>query len=132
MFVPMLVCQIWMGGRTTRQFGSFRGWVCRLISFLQMENSLRSDSSICRNNAAAPIPKLLDLCCMSSHPSKSDSRSCWKQIFHIYFFAWCPVRRIYVISSDAKACCTRAGVRAAPIKYGVFLFCAMEMKLRKS
>ena len=74
----------WAGG-PQRQFGSFRGWVCRLISFLQMENSLRSDSSICRNNAAAPIPKLLDLCCMSSRPSKSDSRSCWKQIFHIYF-----------------------------------------------
>ena len=114
----------WAGG-PQRQFGSFRGWVCRLISFLQMENSLRSDSSICRNNAAAPIPKLLDLCCMSSHPSKSDSRSCWKQIFHIYLFAWCSVRRIYVMSSDAKdtkACYTKAGVRAAPIKYGAFLF----------
>ena len=73
----------------------------------------------------APIPRLLGLCCMSSHPSKSDSRSCRKQIFHICFFAWCSVRRIYVMSSDAKdakACYTKAGVRAAPIKYGVFLF----------
>ena len=40
-----------------RQFGSFRDWGGRLISFLQMENSLRSDSSICRNNAARPNPK---------------------------------------------------------------------------
>ena len=29
----------WAGG-PQRQFGSFRGWVCRLFSFLQMENSL--------------------------------------------------------------------------------------------
>ena len=44
-------------GGPQRQTGSFRGWVCRLFSFLQMENSLRSDSSICRNNAACPNPQ---------------------------------------------------------------------------
>ena len=92
-------CQIWMGGRTTTPDREFPGL-----------------------GLSALFPKLLDLCCMSSHPSKSDSRSCWKQIFHICFFAWCSVRRIYVMSSDAKACYTKADVRAAPIKYGVFLF----------
>lgn len=64
---------------------------------------------------------------MSSHPSKSDSRSCWKQIFHICFFAWCSVRRIYVMSSDAKdakACYTKAGVKATPIKHGIFDWCS--------
>ena len=60
----------WAGG-PQRQFGSFRGWVCRLISFLQMENSLRSDSSICRNNAAAPQSQNSSTCvvCPPAHPN---------------------------------------------------------------
>ena len=50
----------WAGG-PQRQFGSFRDWGGRLISFLQMENSLRSDSVFFSYNAKIYTQVLLQI-----------------------------------------------------------------------
>ncbi len=92
----------WAGG-PQRQFGSFRGWVCRLISFLQMENSLRSDSSICRNNAARPNPKTprpvlyVLLPFQSRQPQPKNSKN------HLVVYRSCNADTVYLCSTSF--CC---------------------------